>query len=119
MATTLASFEAGHGDMVHDVALDYYGRRLATASSDRCIKVFDVVGEQVGRASGSNLALRMLSCLCCAACASATALAKASFPRCDCPSQSTSQWRARRHRATAKQRQPVVLEFQADAPHRR
>jgi protein transport protein SEC13 len=48
MATTLASFEAGHGDMVHDVALDYYGRRLATASSDRCIKVFDVVGEQVG-----------------------------------------------------------------------
>ena len=52
MATTLASFEAGHGDMVHDVALDYYGRRLATASSDRCIKVFDVVGEQVGRAPG-------------------------------------------------------------------
>lgn len=47
MATTLASFEAGHGDMVHDVQLDYYGRRLATASSDRCIKVFDVIGEQV------------------------------------------------------------------------
>jgi protein transport protein SEC13 len=47
MATTLASVEAGHGDMVHDVALDYYGRRLATASSDRCIKVFDVAGDQV------------------------------------------------------------------------
>ncbi len=48
MATTLASFDAGHADMVHDVQLDYYGRRLATASSDRSIKVFDVVGEQVG-----------------------------------------------------------------------
>lgn len=47
MATTLASFEAGHGDMVHDVQLDYYGRRLATASSDRCIKVFDVASDQV------------------------------------------------------------------------
>ncbi len=50
MATTLASFEAGHQDMVHDVQLDYYGRRLATASSDRTVKVFDVVGEQVGPA---------------------------------------------------------------------
>ena len=60
MATTLASFEAGHGDMVHDVALDYYGRRLATASSDRCIKVFDVVGEQVSCASRTDLTLQML-----------------------------------------------------------
>ena len=60
MATTLASFEAGHGDMVHDVALDYYGRRLATASSDRCIKVFDVVGEQAGCASGTDLTLQTL-----------------------------------------------------------
>lgn len=47
MATTLASFDAGHGAMVHDVQLDYYGRRLATASSDRSVKVFDVVGDQV------------------------------------------------------------------------
>lgn len=43
----LASFETGHGDMVHDAAFDYYGKRLATCSSDRSIKVFDVVGEQV------------------------------------------------------------------------
>ena len=43
----LASFETGHGDMVHDAAFDYYGKRLATCSSDRAIKVFDVVGEQV------------------------------------------------------------------------
>lgn len=47
MAHTIASFDAGHGDTVHDVQLDYYGRRLATASSDRTIKVFDIVGDQV------------------------------------------------------------------------
>jgi WD40 repeat protein len=44
----LASFETGHGDMVHDASFDYYGKRLATCSSDRSIKVFDVVGDQVG-----------------------------------------------------------------------
>lgn len=43
----LASFETGHGDMVHDAAFDYYGKRLATCSSDRSIKVFEVVGDQV------------------------------------------------------------------------
>lgn len=45
----LASFETGHGDMVHDAAFDYYGKRLATCSSDRSIKVFEVAGEQVRR----------------------------------------------------------------------
>lgn len=44
---TLAQFESGHGDMVHDAEFDYYGKRLATCSSDRMIKIFDVVGEQV------------------------------------------------------------------------
>lgn len=48
----LASFETGHGDMVHDAAFDYYGKRLATCSSDRSIKVFEVVGEQVGSKGG-------------------------------------------------------------------
>ncbi|KAL4419360.1 hypothetical protein ABPG77_001587 [Micractinium sp. CCAP 211/92] len=43
----LASFETGHGDMVHDAAFDYYGKRLATCSSDRSIKVFEVVGDQI------------------------------------------------------------------------
>ena len=32
--------------MIHDAQLDYYGRRLATCSSDKTVKVFDVVGEQ-------------------------------------------------------------------------
>ena len=50
MATAqLAQFETGHADMVHDAQFDYYGRRLATCSSDRSIKVFDVAGDQVRR----------------------------------------------------------------------
>lgn len=41
-----ALFDSGHADTVHDAQLDYYGRRLATCSSDRSIKVFEVAGEQ-------------------------------------------------------------------------
>jgi hypothetical protein len=29
----------------HDAVLDYYGRRLATCSSDRTIKIFEIEGE--------------------------------------------------------------------------
>ncbi|KIW06887.1 protein transporter SEC13 [Verruconis gallopava] len=35
----------GHDDMIHDAVLDYYGRRLATSSSDRTIKIFEVDDE--------------------------------------------------------------------------
>lgn len=45
MASAGTSFDSGHQDMVHDAQLDYYGRRLATCSSDRTVKVFDIVGE--------------------------------------------------------------------------
>lgn len=34
--------ETSHVDMVHDAQLDFYGRRLATCSSDRSIKIFHV-----------------------------------------------------------------------------
>ncbi|KAL4182749.1 hypothetical protein AMTRI_Chr11g151820 [Amborella trichopoda] len=34
--------ETGHQDVVHDVAMDYYGKRLATASSDATIKIIGV-----------------------------------------------------------------------------
>jgi protein transport protein SEC13 len=30
----------------HDAQLDYYGRKLATCSSDRLIKVYDVSGDE-------------------------------------------------------------------------
>ncbi|CAN8068550.1 unnamed protein product [Agarophyton chilense] len=34
--------ETSHSDMIHDAQLDFYGRRLATCSSDRTIKIFQV-----------------------------------------------------------------------------
>ncbi|KAG8925288.1 GTPase-activating protein S13, partial [Tulasnella sp. 408] len=41
--------ETAHEDMIHDAQLDYYGKRLATCSSDRTIKIFDVIdGEKKG-----------------------------------------------------------------------
>lgn len=46
MATTVNSFDTQHEDMIHDAQLDYYGKRLATCSSDRTIKIWEVVGEK-------------------------------------------------------------------------
>lgn len=31
--------------MIHDAVLNYYGRRLATCSSDKTIKIFEVEGD--------------------------------------------------------------------------
>jgi protein transport protein SEC13 len=39
----LLSIEANN--VQHDAVLDYYGRRLATCSSDKTIKIFEVEGE--------------------------------------------------------------------------
>eukprot|EP01094_Clydonella_sp_ATCC50884_P000642 TRINITY_DN1048_c0_g2_i1.p1 TRINITY_DN1048_c0_g2~~TRINITY_DN1048_c0_g2_i1.p1 ORF type:complete len:343 (-),score=79.77 TRINITY_DN1048_c0_g2_i1:39-989(-) len=36
------TFDTGHGDMLHDAQMDFYGKRLATCSSDRTVKVHDV-----------------------------------------------------------------------------
>jgi len=33
---------AGHKDLIHDVAYDYHGRRMATCSSDQSVKVWDL-----------------------------------------------------------------------------
>lgn len=34
--------ETGHQDVIHDTQLNYYGQLLATGSSDRTVKIFDV-----------------------------------------------------------------------------
>lgn len=39
----------------HDAQLDYYGKRLATCSSDRTVRVFNVVD---GKASGEGVVLK-------------------------------------------------------------
>ncbi|CEH17554.1 wd40 repeat-like protein [Ceraceosorus bombacis] len=49
------TIETLHEDMIHDAQLDYYGRKLATCSSDRTVRVFDVVE---GSASGQGETLR-------------------------------------------------------------
>ncbi|XP_015927081.1 nucleoporin SEH1 [Parasteatoda tepidariorum] len=35
------SIQADHKDLIHDVAYDYYGERLATCSSDQTVKIWD------------------------------------------------------------------------------
>ncbi|CAA6653868.1 unnamed protein product [Spirodela intermedia] len=47
--------ETGHPDVIHDVAMDFYGKRLATSSSDRTIKIIGVSGsshQQLATLSG-------------------------------------------------------------------
>lgn len=66
MATTpLVSIETQHNNNIHDAQLDYYGKKLATASSDRTIKIFEVVGEnhynQIESLSGHSGAVWQVS----------------------------------------------------------
>jgi protein transport protein SEC13 len=42
MAVPVASIDSLHEDMIHDCQFDYYSKKLATCSSDRTIKIFDV-----------------------------------------------------------------------------
>ncbi|KAJ3062920.1 GTPase-activating protein S13, partial [Podochytrium sp. JEL0797] len=39
------SFDTQHEDILHDAQLDYYGRRLATCSSDASVKIFEVAND--------------------------------------------------------------------------
>lgn len=41
MATPMISFDSHHTDMIHDAQMDYYSRKLATASSDRTVKIWN------------------------------------------------------------------------------
>ncbi|KAF4047330.1 WD domain G-beta repeat [Phytophthora infestans] len=40
--TPAASIDTEHNDMIYDIQLDYYGKRLVTCSSDRTFRVYDV-----------------------------------------------------------------------------
>ncbi|TDL23374.1 WD40 repeat-like protein [Rickenella mellea] len=55
MASDSIPIETAHEDMIHDAQLDYYGKRLATCSSDRTVKVFDVVDGEQKPGSGHTL----------------------------------------------------------------
>mmetsp|Transcript_9765 Transcript_9765/g.15286 ORF Transcript_9765/g.15286 Transcript_9765/m.15286 type:complete len:323 (-) Transcript_9765:128-1096(-) len=55
-AAPQASLDTQHEDMIHDVQLDYYGRRLATCSSDRIIKIFDVSPDQTQHTLSASIA---------------------------------------------------------------
>ncbi|KAJ3183401.1 GTPase-activating protein S13 [Geranomyces variabilis] len=46
MATgAVTTFDTQHEDLIHDAQIDYYGKRLATCSSDRTIKIYEIDGE--------------------------------------------------------------------------
>ncbi|KAJ6475206.1 WD40-repeat-containing domain protein [Mycena polygramma] len=53
VASESVPIETAHEDMIHDAQLDYYGKRLATCSSDRTVKVFDVVEGDTQKAGKS------------------------------------------------------------------
>lgn len=38
----VTSIDTEHNDMIHDIQLDYYGKRLATCSADRTFRVYDI-----------------------------------------------------------------------------
>jgi len=42
MANPVSVIDTAHDDMIHDAQFDYYGKYLATCSSDRTIKIFEV-----------------------------------------------------------------------------
>ncbi|KAF8059901.1 protein transporter SEC13 [Lyophyllum atratum] len=52
--TESVPIETAHEDMIHDAQLDYYGKRLATCSSDRTVKVFDVIEGEAQRSAGGH-----------------------------------------------------------------
>nr|QBH74139.1 protein transport protein sec13 [Nicoletia phytophila] len=40
--SVVSTIDTGHEDIVHDAAMDFYGTRLATCSSDHSVKIFDI-----------------------------------------------------------------------------
>lgn len=42
MVSIISTVDTGHEDMIHDAQMDYYGTKLATCSSDRAVKIFNI-----------------------------------------------------------------------------
>jgi len=42
VSSHVVALDTQHEDMIHDAQLDYYGKKLATCSSDKTIKIFEV-----------------------------------------------------------------------------
>jgi len=42
MTNPVLSFDSEHSDFIHDAQFDYYGRYLATCSSDATIKIWEI-----------------------------------------------------------------------------
>ncbi|PVU94248.1 hypothetical protein BB561_002698 [Smittium simulii] len=42
MTSKTLAFDTQHEDMIHDAQLNYYGKRLATCSSDGSVRIFDI-----------------------------------------------------------------------------
>lgn len=42
MVSVESTIDTNHEDMIHDAQMDYYGTRLATCSSDKSIKIFEL-----------------------------------------------------------------------------
>lgn len=45
MTTPITTVDSSHEDMIHDCQFDYYSKKMATCSSDRTIKIFEVNGD--------------------------------------------------------------------------
>ncbi len=41
MTRLTSKIDTKHEDLIHDVVYDYYGKRIATCSSDQRIKIWD------------------------------------------------------------------------------
>ncbi len=46
LCNTMVTIGNAHEDLIHDAVLDYYGKRLATCSSDKTIKIFAIENDQ-------------------------------------------------------------------------
>ncbi|KAG6553474.1 hypothetical protein Mapa_004386 [Marchantia paleacea] len=55
--TGIQTVESGRQDVLHDVQMDYYGKRLASCSSDRSIKLFAVCCRRIDHFGGPRRAV--------------------------------------------------------------